>query len=201
MRTMSDLLGPGHPLTRACIAFDAAITQMLVVAAVLGASLGPALARVPWARSVAVAAAAVLVGAGVRVALRAQTRRDRAIDVVIAGLERMPFSVVERQRRRLASRRTRHGLARTLESMIEETLCRPWTLPLSSRPLLHAPLIAAAQDDLREMAALLRSASVTARGVALCERIVTMGGSPLYGRDLAHLRTELGRARFLLAGD
>ena len=85
--------------------------------------------------------------------------------------------------------------------MVQETLHRSWTLPLSSRPPLYAPLIAAAQDDLRELAGLLRSGSAAVRGIALCERLVTLGTSPLYGRDLAPLQTELHRARFLMAGD
>lgn len=198
---MTDVLGPGHPLTRASRELDAAIRQMSMVAVLLGGSLGAVLAGGAWARSTAVAAGLVLVGTAVRAALRAQTRRDRALDLVIAGPDRLPLPVLQRQRRRLASPRTRHTLARTLESMVQETLHRSWTHPLSSRPALHAPLIAGAQGELRELAALLRSGSAAVRGVALCERIVTMGTSPLYGRDLGPLRRELQRARFLLAGD
>lgn len=198
---MTDVLGPGHPLTRASLELDAALRQMSVVAALLGGSLGAALAGAAWAISVAVAAGLVLTGTAALAALRAQTRRDRALDLVIAGPDRLQLAVLQRQRRRLASPRTRRSLARTLESMVEETLHRSWTFPRSSRPPLYVPLIAAAQDELRELAALLRSRSAAVRGIALCERIVTLGTSPLYGRDLAPLRTELHRARFLLAGD
>lgn len=198
---MSDVLGPGHPLTRACFALDHAVRQVTVIAALLGGSLGATLAGAAWARSVAVAAGLVLLGTAAVAGLRAQRRRDLALDIVITGPERLPLAVIQRQHRRLSSQRTRGSLARTLESMVQETLHRAWTLPLSSRPRLYAPLIMAVQDDLRELAALLRSGTVGVRGVALCERIVTMGTSPLYGRDLAPLRTELLRARFLLAGD
>jgi hypothetical protein len=149
---------------------------------------------------VILAAAVVLVGTGALAALRVQARRDRVLDLVLAGRESLSLTVVERQRRRLASSRTRRSLARTLEAMIEETLHRPWPVPLSSRPLLHPPLIAAAQDELRAVAKLLRSGGASVRGVALCERLVTGGDSPLYGREPEPLRSELCRARVLLDG-
>jgi hypothetical protein len=53
-------------------------------------------------------------------------------------------------------------------------------------------------DELRAVVALLRQGSASARGVALAERLLTDGGSALYGHDLVALREELGRLRYLL---
>ncbi len=52
---------------------------------------------------------------------------------------------------------------------------------------------------MRATASALLSDDATIRGVALVERVITHGQSPLYGRDTVALRSELARARALLA--
>jgi hypothetical protein len=59
-------------------------------------------------------------------------------------------------------------------------------------------VIAAASADLIDIAGLLRGSPSSARGVAAAHRLVTNGGSPLYGGDARALRSELRRIRFLL---
>ena len=195
---MSDVLGLDHPLTRACAALDTTIQQLLIVAAIFAASIAAALDRSTIAPSVAVAAALVLAGFGVAALSRAQTRRDRVLDLIVEGRENLPVTLVQRERRRLASPKLRRGLAGTLESMVEETL-RPCTLAFrSARPVLSRSAVVEAQADVREVVGLLRGLGATVRGVAFTERLVTRGDSVLYGHDIAALRDGLRRARVLL---
>jgi hypothetical protein len=197
---MSDVLGFDHPLTRASDAFDTTVKQLVVVAGMFAGGVSAAVEHASWGPDVAIASGLVLVGFAFVAWVRAQNRRDRALDLILEGHESVPVSVVQRHCRRLASARTRHSLARTLESMIDETLTsRPLALR-SARPLLHRPLIAAVQDEMRAIASLLSTETPSARGVALVERIVTRGESPLYGEDAEPLRSELARARALLIG-
>jgi len=194
----SDVLGFDHPLTRASDALDTNVRQLLVVATVLAGSVAVAIERVTWARPLALAAGIVLLGIAAIAAIRAQIRRDRALDLILEGREALPISVVQRQRRRLASPRARRTLARTLVSMVQETLDRRPPALRSARPLLHRPMIAEVQDEIRAVAELLRSDRATVRGVAFSKRIMTHPDSPLYGRDVAALRDALRRARTLL---
>jgi hypothetical protein len=196
----SAVLGRDHPLTRACDALEGALRQLLVVAAVLVGSVLAAIEHNAWARSIALAAAIVLAGVAAVSALLAQSRRERAIDVILQGQELLPVGAVARQRRRLAARRTRRALARTLVRMTDETLRRTPGSPRSARPVLHRPLIAAAAGEIQALAAALRDDRAAVRGVAFSERLITRSDSPLYGRDLAALRAELRRARELLRG-
>jgi hypothetical protein len=187
-----------HPLTRASAALDATVRQLLVVAAMFAGSVAAALEHDSWARSLAVASAVVLLAFVAATLLRRQTRRDRALDLIVEGRQSIPVSVVQRQCRRLSRPKTQRTLARALNSMVDDTLHRPWPLPLSSRPLLHRPLIARLHIEIRAVAELLGSGSASIRGVAFCERLVTDGASPLYGEDATSLHDELCRARSLL---
>jgi hypothetical protein len=195
---MSDVLGLDHPLTRASAALDATVRQLLVVGAIFAGSLAATAQHASWARSVSIASAVVLLGFAAAAVIRTQTRRDLVLELIVEGRERLPLSVVQRERRRLERPRTRRILARTLELLIEETLQRRKTVGLSSRPLLHPRLAADVRAEIRALAELLRSGEVTVRGVAFCERLLTDGGSPLYGQDPIALRGELHRARALL---
>jgi hypothetical protein len=143
----------------------------------------------------------VLVGISAIAAGRAQDRRDCAVDLIIEGQGALPIKIVQRQRRRLVRNRTRRTLARTLQSMTEQTLRRHTPAAFSPRVSLHRPLIIAVQDELRTVSKLLRSRRAGVRGVAFCERLLTDGDSPLYGRDLAALRARLRRGRMLLEAD
>jgi hypothetical protein len=172
---MTDVLGFDHPLTRASDAFDATVKQLVVVAGMFAGGVSAAVEQASWGPDVAIASGLVLVGFAVAAWVRAQNRRETALDLILEGHESVPVSVVQRQRRRLTSARTRHSLARTLESMIDETLTRHPLALRSARPLLHRALIAEVQDEMRAIAKLLRGEITSARGIALMERIVTRG--------------------------
>ncbi len=74
-------------------------------------------------------------------AVHHQCKRDRALEVILEGHERLAIDAVQKQRRRLLSPRTRRGLARTLEEIIEQAAvrrrrncgrCRRCSIPESS---------------------------------------------------------------------
>lgn len=195
---MSDALGLDHPLTRASAALDTTVRQLLVVGGILGGSVAALVEHAVWARSVAIASGVVLLGFTAAVLTRRQTRRDRALDLIVEGRELVPVWIVERQCRRLSRPKAQRTLGRALDSMLEETLYRRWPAPLSSRPLLHRPLIARLEGEIRAVARSLRSGAANIRGVAFCERLITDGCSPLYGEEPLTLREELRRARALL---
>jgi hypothetical protein len=193
-----DVLGTDHPLTLACAALDVTVKQLLVTCAVLLASVAAAIDRSTVAPYVAVSAGIVLVPYAIVALLRAQARRDRALDLILEGREDLAVSVVQRERRRLASPRLRRSLASTIESMVDEALSpRAWA-SRTARPALCRPVIEQAQRDLRRVIMLLRSGERTVRGVAFAERLLTRGESPLYGRDLQAFHDALIRARVLL---
>jgi hypothetical protein len=198
-RLPSEILGADHPLTRAYDSLEAVRRQLLVVATVLVCSVVDALAGAVWARPVAIAAGLVLAGTGGVALTLVGVRRERAVELIAEGRERIPVAVVQRQRARLAAPRTRLSLARTLETVIEETLHPRLVSIPSARPSLNRRLIVALQDDIRRLARLLREDRVSTRGVAFSERLLTQGESPLYGRDVLALRGELRRAGMLLA--
>jgi hypothetical protein len=189
-----------QPLTHASEALDVSVKQLLVVVAMFVGGVAGAVEHATWGRSLAIAAGLVLLGFAFVAWTRVQTCRDRALELILEGKEDVPLRIVQRQRRRLASARTRSSLARTLESMIDETLRRGPLALRSARPLLSRSLIRAVQGELRGIARLLEREDATVRGTALIERIVTRGESSLYGQDPAALRSDLARARALLGG-
>jgi hypothetical protein len=75
---------------------------------------------------------------------------------------------------------------------------RPAPVPASVRPLFDVGTVAAVAEDLRAIVALLHAGVPQARGIALAERLLTEGVSPLYGYDALALRDELRRVRYLL---
>jgi hypothetical protein len=62
-------------------------------------------------------------------------------------------------------------------------------------------VLAAVEPQLRDLARLLRTDAAGVRGIALLDRLVTSGTSPLYGTRVAPLRDELGRIRYFLGCD
>ncbi len=172
---MSDVLGLDHPLTRASDALDATVKQLLVVVGLFAGGVAASIEDARWGRELAIAAGVVLLGFAFAAWIRAQTRRDRALDLILEGRESLPLAVVQRECRRLASRRTRQALARTLDSMIRETLQRRPLVLRSARPLLSRALITETQYEIRAVVRLLLGETVTVRGVALVERVMTRG--------------------------
>jgi hypothetical protein len=192
----STLLGPGHPLARAESRARALRAQLVVTvvfgvaAAVLSPLLGPPAERL--AIGAVVVAAFYLLAA-----LVARSRlRERAFELIAIGREELPLPIVESERSRLRDSRYRRRLASTLDVITRQSETREWWSPIYA----HHESVRAAQDELREIASLLRELpSVSARGVALVTRLVRDGStSPLYQGPAPRLREELGRIRHVL---
>jgi hypothetical protein len=191
------LLGATHPLVGLLRRSQIAVEQALLIAAVdlvagvlvyRGAAIGAPLA---------IAATVALAAACMRVAVLQQSRRDLCVDLIVGGAGRLPLAAVEREWRRLEDPRHRTSLACSLEETVK-VAGRPLPGLPSSRPLFTTRVIRPLAAQLSEIAGLLRDGSPEVRGVALVERLLTSGGSPLYGTNIDLLREELLRARYLL---
>lgn len=197
-RSAGVVLGRSHPLTRGIDAVGCVSKQWLTCAALMA---GAVIARIEgdaWAVAVEVSAGLVLLTLTV-VALALRRRvRDEAMHLIAEGHEALPIAVVQRQRQRLLSPRTRDTLARTLEMMLGQALRPPRIMTRGARPLFSVLVIASVAPDLRALISALRTKNAGARGVGLLERLITHGDSPLYGREAAVLREELRRVRSAL---
>jgi hypothetical protein len=67
-----------------------------------------------------------------------------------------------------------------------------------ARPVFSAHVVRSVGPELRAIAEQLTAAAPGVRGVALIDRLLHSGASPLYGSEVEPLRRELGRARYLL---
>jgi hypothetical protein len=190
----SAVLGANHPLVRVVdLRRDLRRQSLVTAAAVLVGTIG--LARsASWGLPLLVAAAIVQLVLGAAIGLLALLQQERARDLIIAGRGELPLPALERERRRLQRPRRRAGLAHALEDLVQTAERWPTLLP-TARPVFDPRQIRTAAPELRAIAALLRSSPVDARGVALVERLLTSGGSPLYDREPAELRRALERIR------
>jgi hypothetical protein len=144
------------------------------------------------------AAAVVAVGLALSIAFAGLQLRDRAQEVIAAGYERIPVRAVREERRRLLSRRTRESIARSLERLLHDAQNWGRILP-SFRPPPGVRELRSVEQEVAEVASLLRSDPVHAPGVARTARFLSDGGtSPLFGGDPHQLRAELRRIRDLL---
>jgi hypothetical protein len=200
-RSAGIVLGRTHPLTRGIDAVGWVSKQWLTCAALIA---GAVIARIEggaWAVAVAVSAGLVLVTLTVVVVALRQRVRDEAMNLIAEGHEALPIAVVQRERQRLLSPRTRDTFARTLEMMLRQALRPPRIMTRGARPLFSVLVIASVATDLRGLISVLRTENASARGVGLLETLITHGDSPLYGRDAAVLREELRRVRNALGSN
>jgi hypothetical protein len=189
----SAVLGPDHPLTRAIDAVERVRKQSVAVAAVLVGSLADLSAGAVWAAALALSATVVLLGLIFAIAAFRQRERDRALDLILEGRERVPIAPVQRERRRLGAPRTKRRMACTIEGMLEQTMKPPAPCARSARPFFRVAVVASVADDLHAICQLLRTDHASVRGVALTERLLTDGRSPFYGNEAALLIEELHR--------
>jgi hypothetical protein len=195
---LDQLLHSDHPLVRASDDFTAAVRQLVAVGAVLVGSVFAASLGASGVVPIVIGAVLVeLVLAGVAGQLW-DRRRRAARDLVLEGRETLPVPVVQRERRRLLEASTRGYVARSLERVLQHVTRRPTPVPPAVRPLFDVGTVATVVEDLQAIIALLRSEAAQARGVALAERLLTEGFSPLYGENAIALRDELRRVRYLL---
>jgi hypothetical protein len=193
-----DLLGSEHPFTRANDALatfrrQAGAGGLLLLAGVAALFLG-----VGQALPFVIASAIVVLVFAALAGEQWDRRRFAARQLVLDGRESLPLAPVQRERRRLLEARTRRYVARSFERVLQHVTRRPAPVPTAVRPLFDVGTVASVTADLREIVKLLHAGVVHARGVALAERLLTEGISPLYGYDAIALRDELRRVRYLL---
>jgi hypothetical protein len=200
-RSAGIVLGPSHPLTRGIDAVGCVSKQWLTGAALMAGALIARIEGDAWADAVALSAGLVLLTLTVVVLALRQRVREEAIHLIAEGDEALPIAVVQRQRQRLLSPRTRDTLARTLEMMLRQAVRPPRIMTRGARPLFSGLVIASVAPDLRALISVLRTKNASAKGVGLLERLITHGDSPLYGREAAVLREELRRVRIALGSN
>jgi hypothetical protein len=194
------LLGAEHPFVRALDLRRVLARQSLT--AVSASAIGAAglVSGAGWALPVLVVAGAVQLVLAAGLALVVALARERARDLIAEGREHLPLPVLARQRRRLLDRCYREGLARAFEGVVATAERWPRILR-TARPVFNARLVREVAPELLEIAARLRLVTGNARGVALSERLLTSGASPLYGVEIDDLRSELRRIREALRSD
>jgi hypothetical protein len=195
--TAGELLGRTHPLTCASRRFECACLQLLSGLAILVAIT--LFSRGPARQLELVVAGATCLALGGLVLCSWLSRRGRAFDLILAGDEDLPLDELEPIRRRLSDPRGRARLASSLERCLRNA--ERWhEIAPHMRPVGNMRLLLPYQDDVREIARLLRVRTLPrVRGVALCESLLTDGvSSPLYRDDGEALRRELGRIRYAL---
>jgi hypothetical protein len=191
-------LGEDHPLTRVLRRLAIVQKQSLAVAVLMcGAVVALALGE-SWALSTVVTAAtvqAVLAFAGL---LLAEHKRELVLDLIIDGHADLPVAAVSRHLRRLLDPGTQADLAARIERVSEAAQMTPRPALLTPTLAINVATVAPLVPELRGIARLLRAQPAGTRGVALAEQLLTDGRSALYGPDVAALRQELERLRFLL---
>jgi hypothetical protein len=201
MRVAESVLGRRHRLTRAVsnqhtLALQSLVATLAVAAGSLGLLLHVPHATLLLATSLAVGVAFLLMWTVAR-----KIVRERAQDLIAAGHDSTVVSVVARERRRLASRKERERLARSLEELHRDALRWYEILP-QFRPPYGVVQLRHAGRELEGLTRALRRERVRVQGVALTMRFLTDGyESPLYGNELGPLREELNRIRYLLEYD
>jgi hypothetical protein len=191
-----EFLGDDHPLVRVLRRTSAAMRHLLSVAVIL------VFAAVAWFDGAHAALAVMAAAAVVEVALALQLASlrwlaERACDLIIQGRADLPLDDVRRQRRRLLDRAHCDDLADWVDrtcTVAERSLRSPH----QPATFFNARVILAARPELADISARLRKDAPGVRGVALLERLLSEGGSPLHGRSVSALRQELHRIRFTL---
>jgi hypothetical protein len=156
---------------------------------------------VRWALALTLGATIVLLVLAVMAAAMEQTKRDRALDLVLEGRDDLLVGAVRRQLVRLSAPRTQRSLARTIDAMVDQALHPPGICASGARPLFDTAVVASVAADLRAICRLLRTGRAPARGVGLAERLLTDACSPFYGHEAAPLREELRRIRCVLSNE
>jgi hypothetical protein len=196
-RSARALLGEHHPLARATHRTSVTVERCCVVGGTACVSAAALLEGAHGALSYLIASAVVLAVLACYLALLASHRAACAREVIIEGLVDVPLAVVQRERDRLLDRAHRAELANHVEAMREEGQRPGGRLPMA-HPVFSRRVIAAVDPELEALARRLRPESANVRGIAMAERLLTDGCSPLYGTSVGELREELHRIMFSL---
>jgi hypothetical protein len=186
-----------HPLVGLLAVLQTAVAQMSVVAAI--AVIGSALRlagspRPPVALLVGACAAELILAA--RWLSKRAAMREMCLELLAEGHCRAHIRLLERERRRLMAPRHRIMLAPWIIGLVKAAE-RPQPRGLG-RPVFTASVVRTLAPELRGIAERLAAPAASAHGLALLERLLHNGVSPLYGSEVEPLRRELGRARYLL---
>jgi hypothetical protein len=196
-QTAEALLGLSHPLVGLLYTCHTTADEIVVVAALQVAGVVLLWASAPFALALTVAAAAVQLTLDVRFGMLTLYRCEPCRDLVIDGRGRLPLAALQRELRRLRDPRLQAQLARSVENLAHPADHRHRELGLGP-PLYRSQVLAAVESQLRELARSLHAEAAGVRGVAMLDRLITCGSSPLYGARVEPLRDELGRIRYLL---
>src|SRR5829696_8089105 len=197
-RSAEALLGAGHPLVAVLDACGETIEGIATVAAVQLGALALWWVNASYGRALALGAGVVHAALGLRWGSLRVERRELCLELVIAGGEHLPLAAVARERRRLANPRHQVQLALCLENLADTASRKPCRGE-RQRPLHSRRVLRATGPQLRAVVARLGEGGAELRGVALLDRLITSGASPLYGERVGPLREELARGSYLLA--
>lgn len=188
-------LGPAHPLVALLASLQTSVEQMCVVAAaaVIVSAFLLSERRSPLALRIGAGAAEVIPIA--RWVARRVAVRDVCLDLVIENRRGVHIRVLERERRRVAERRHRATLARSIARLVEDAQRPPTPRVL---PMFNVRVVRSVAPELCAIAERLLAAAPAVPGIAPMEQLLRNGVSPLYGSEVEPLRRELGRARVLL---
>ena len=189
-RSPAELLGPNHPFARGDRLQRDLRRQSVVTAAALAVGASAYAGGRGWGLPLLIAAGIVELGLGLALVLQGGLQRERVRELIIAGRDDLPLPRLQRERRRLLRPRQTRSLARALDELVRAAERWPRLVP-SSRPVFDPRLVRAAGPQLHRIATRLREPSVSVRAVARVEQLLTSGASPLYGRELEELRSEL----------
>jgi hypothetical protein len=196
-RSAEAVLGAGHPLVAVLYAYGETIDGIAAVAAVQLGALALWWVNASYGRALTLGAGVMQAALGLRWASLRVQRREESLELVIAGHEHLPLAALARERRRLASPRHQAQLATCLENLADVATHKPCRGE-RQRPIHSRRLLTATEPQLRGVAARLRADGAELRGVALLDRLITSGASPLYGERVGPLREELARGSYLL---
>ena len=196
-RSAEALLGAGHPLVAVLYACGDTVEGIAAVAAVQLGALALWWVNASYGRALTLGAGVVQVALGLRWASLRVQRREQCLELVIAGREHLPLAAVASECRRLGSPRRQAQLAMCLENLADIATRKPCRGE-RQRPIQSRRLLTATEPQLRGVVARLRAGGGELRGVALLDRLITSGASPVYGERVGPLREELARASYLL---
>src|SRR5262245_1335679 len=194
--TAKHLLGPEHPLVAVIDRRGSTLQGIAAIAAVQLGALPLWWSNESYAIALGIGVAVVQIVLVLRWAVLDARGRELCLDLVIAGRGSMPLDVLRRVRRRLASPRQQRGLATTLDKLAAAATDRRRYVRAGA--LRNRRVMTTVESQIRGIVARLRAGNADVRGVAVLQRLITHGTSPLYGNESEPLRDELARARYLL---
>jgi hypothetical protein len=187
-----EMLGPEHELVRTLELQDVVHRDLLVLGALLPATLGAAALGSDSAVRLAGAAAAVALALAAFAAVLRIRRRDAAVALIGEGRAELPLPAVAEERARLLDPAYRRTLARSL-SLLRWRAAEHSEWFVTSAVPYDVSMLRSVAGGMREVEELLTGDEVNVRGVALARTLLVDGCSPLHGHDPRRLGEELCR--------